>query len=105
MSDLTPKQKYEQSDKGKARKKAYRQRNGKHITSAKYQSKPFIAIGSQSIIKPDGQLAYAHLALSTGKSITNPNGLTSAEIFTFICSNTPPSKTATLVVYGSCFFK
>ena len=101
MSDKTPKQKYEQSEKGKARKKAYRQRNGKHVTSAKYQAKPFIAIGSQSTLNAAGELIYTHLALSTGKSITNLNGLSSAEAFTFICSNTPPAKLATLVIYGS----
>ena len=101
--ELTAKQKYEQSDKGKARKKKYRKDKGRHVTSAKYQAKPFIAVGSQSIMKSDGQLIYAHLALSNGKSITNVNGLTSKEVFGFLCSNTPTSDKATLVIYGSVF--
>ena len=100
---MNRKQRYEHSDAGKARKKAYRQRNGKHVTSAKYQSKPFIALGSQPLLKEDGTIVYAHLALSTGQSITNLNGLTTNEALTFLCSNTPTSKQAILTVYGSTY--
>ena len=95
-------QKYNSSDKGKARKKAYLDRTGRYTSSKKYQSKPFIAIGSQSIT--DGEnIVYAHLALSTGQSITNLNGLTTQEILGFITSNTPKTKDAILVTYGSTY--
>lgn len=100
---MNAKQRYEKTDKAKARKKAYRQRTGKHITSAKYQAKPFIALGSQPLLKDDGTIVYAHLALSTGQSITNLNGLTTNEVLTFLCSNTPTSKNAILCVYGSTY--
>ena len=95
-------QKYNQSQKGKDRRKKYRAENGKHTTSAKYQSKPFIAIGSQAIIDGE-QIIYAHLALSTGESVTNLKGLTTHEILSFITSYAPKSKDAHLVIYGSTF--
>lgn len=96
-------QKYEQTDKAKARKKAYRQRSGKHVTTAKYLSKPFIAVGGQAIKLEDGQELYVHLRLSTGQSVTNLDGLTTSQVCNFIMANTPPTAQAILVTYAGAW--
>jgi len=93
-------QRYEQTEKAKQRKKEYRQRSGKHVTSAKYLSKPFIAVGGQAIRLPDGQELYVHLRLSTGQHITNLDGLTSSQVFNFIMANTPATSQGILVTYA-----
>ena len=92
-------QKYNSSEAGKKRRQEYRQKNNKHVTTAKYLSKPFIAVGGLAIKETDGQLTYAHLALSTGQSITNLNGLSTNEMFSFILDNTPDSENGILVSY------
>ena len=94
---------YAQSTKGKERKKEYLARSGKYITSAKYLSKPFIAIGGVATLDEDGQHVYAHLRLSTGEHITNLNGLTTEQIATFIMANTPPTSEAILVSYNGTY--
>lgn len=91
---------YEKTDKAKQRKKEYRQRTGKHITTAKYLSKPFIAIGGLAIRIEDGQERYVHLQLSTGQSITDLNGLTTNRILDFILTYTPPTSEGILVTYN-----
>lgn len=93
-------QRYEQTDKAKARKKAYRAKTGKHTTSAKYLSKPFIAIGGQAIRLPDGQELYVHLRLSTGQHITNLDGLKTEQILNFIMANTPATADGIIVSYN-----
>ena len=93
-------QRYEQTEKAKQRKKEYRQRSGKHVTSAKYLSKPFIAVGGQALRLPDGQELYVHLRLSTGQHITNLDGLTSSQVFNFIMANTPATSQGILVTYA-----
>jgi hypothetical protein len=96
-------QKYNQSELGKLRRREYRARTGKHTTSKQYKNKPFIAVGGLAIREPDGALTYVRVQLSTGDFIQNLDGLTSGEIFTFITSNTPATKDAILVSYGSVF--
>jgi len=96
-------QKYNQTENGKKRRAEYRATNNKHVTTAKYLSKPFIAIGGLAITQPDGNLTYAHLALSTGQSITNPDGLTTNQIFSFILDNTPDSDQGILVSYTGAY--
>ena len=95
-------QKYNQSEKGKARRKAYRQKNSKHTTSKKYLSKPFIAIGGLAL-KTDDKPLYVALALSNGKTLIDLNGLTTEKVFRFIFDNTPKNNEAILVSYGSVF--
>lgn len=96
-------QRYAQTDKGKARKQAYRQRTGKYTTTAKYLSKPFIAVGGQAIRLQDGQELYVHLRLSTGQSVTNLDGLTTSQVCNFIMANTPPTAEAILVTYAGAW--
>ena len=94
---------YNQSAKGKERKARYRAANGQKISSAKYQAKPFIAIGSQSVHAENGQLKYVHLALSTGQSLTNLDGITTNQALNFITANIPPASQAITVIYGSTY--
>jgi hypothetical protein len=96
-------QKYEQTDKAKARKKAYRAKTGKTTTTAKYLAKPFIAIGGLAVRLENDQERYIHLQLSTGEQITNIDGLSSAKIYNFIMANTPETKDGILVCYGSAW--
>lgn len=96
-------QKYNQSELGKLRRREYRAKTGKHTTSRQYKNKPFIAVGGLAIREPDGSLTYVRAQLSTGQFIQNLEGLSSSEIFTFITSNTPATKDAILVSYGSVF--
>ena len=96
-------QKYNSTELGKLRRKEYRARTGKHTTSSKYKAKPFIAVGGIAVREVDGSLTYVRAQLSTGQFIQNLEGLSSGEIFTFITSNTPATKDAILVSYGSVF--
>ena len=96
-------QKYNASPAGKKRAATYAAKNPKKITSAQYLAKPFIAVGGLAIRQPDGSLTYAHLALSTGQSVTNLNGLTTNQIFSFILDNTPDSENAILVSYTGAY--
>ena len=97
-------QKYNASEKGKLARKKYRQTRGRHITSAKYLSKPFIAVGGLAMETDDKEKQiYFCVALSNGKKIINLNGLSTNEIFSFIFDNTPKDKEAIIVSYGSTF--
>lgn len=91
---------YNASESGKERRKRYRKNSGKFTTSAKYLSKPFIAVDGKSYRKSDGTEVYFYLALSTGESIYREEGLGTLEILRFLSRHLPESSEATPVIYG-----
>jgi hypothetical protein len=96
-------QTYNQSEAGKQRRKEYRERNRKQQNRNTYKQKPFISIGGIATKLDDGQTIYSHVQLSTGQQLTNLNGLTSNEIFSFIVSNTGKAGANILVCYAGTF--
>jgi len=95
LPPVNAKAEYDNSAKGKARKARYRKTSGRHTTTAKYLSKPFLGIDGESVDD-----AYVLLSLSNGAQIADPNGLTSVAILSFLCNNIPPSSDCIPVIYG-----
>lgn len=99
----TKHQTYNATDKGRARRRAYRHGNSKWDTDASYLSREFVAYDGEGITLPDGSHIYVMFGDSKGGYIADVAGLTSARILAFLLERHAAYPDAIHCIYGGSY--
>ncbi len=91
---------YNKTDKGKGKKRAYRHDNSKWVTDAVYLSRPIVGIDGEGITRSDGSHDYIMLAISGKPSLRHDDNsaLSRMELLSYLWLNLNQSDLN--VIYG-----